>query len=134
MRTNKGFSYIELALIIAVLGLLAVVAIPRHVDAPRRSMSEFHEEASIKYVSSLHDSLAAHVEDHNMRGTKWVDNGEEIMAFLDEGLRMPASMQYANNVWIDNETGFKWKFMPAENKSTPRIKRLPPKSQQKISD
>ncbi len=134
MFENKGFSYIDVVIVISVLGLLAVAAIPRSFDKQVESISESYGEGAIKYIGSLHNSLAAHVEDHDMLGTKWVKDGKEIMTFLDKDREMPESMHYANNVWIDNESGLQWEFVPSSNKAPPRIRRLPPKPQPKISD
>jgi len=134
MRTNQGFPFIELGIAVAVLGLLAVVAVPRPIEKHHEGEADYYEKVSIKYMSSLHDRLASHVADHYTYGTEWVKDGKEIMAALDEEGAMPENMHYANNVWTDNESGIQWEFQPAKERSTPRIKRLPPKHQSKIWD
>ena len=37
MRGNKGFTLIELVMIIVILGILAVVAIPRYIDMQKEA-------------------------------------------------------------------------------------------------
>ena len=123
MKSQKGFSLIELVMIIVILGILAVVAIPRHVDNRQEAYRETKEMAAIKYVGSLHDALAVHVADHYLRGTEWVETGEDVIKLLDEGIEMPPGMMYRNNTWIEPETGIEWKFLQATESSTPRIVR-----------
>ena len=123
MKRKKGFSFIELVMIIVILGILAVVAIPRHIDFQQEVQRESKEMAAIKYIGSLHDALATHVADHYLRGTEWVRAGEDVIVLLDEGIEMPPGMQYKNNTWIEPETGIQWEFIQATDISTPRIVR-----------
>ena len=123
MKRQKGFSLIELVMIIVILGILAVAAIPRHVDLRQESQRETKEMAAIKYAGYLHEALAVHVADHYLRGTEWVKSGEELIGLLEDSIEMPQGMIYKNNSWLEPETGIEWEFIQATKSSTPRIVR-----------
>lgn len=120
----KGFPLVQLMAILIVLGLLSVVAIPRYIDTQQDRHQEAREVAAHSYIRALHSVLTVNTANHYLRGTEWVENGEELMGLLEQGWKMPKGMRYADNVWIDERTGMKWEFTKASDRSPPRIKRV----------
>ncbi|MEW6443847.1 MAG: prepilin-type N-terminal cleavage/methylation domain-containing protein [bacterium] len=116
MGKNKGFTLIELVMIIVILGILSVVAIPRYLNM----QSEAKEAAAKGYIGALNSALTIHVADHYLRGTAWVADGAALMNLLESGSSMPSGMSYAANVWsVDDEET--WQFVAATDTSPPLI-------------
>lgn len=120
----KGFPLIQLIAIAIVLGLLSVVAIPRYMDTRNDQYREAMEVAAHSYIRALHSVIAVNTANHYLRGTAWVQDGEELMGLLEERWKMPQDMRYEDNVWVDEKTGMKWAFERASNRLPPRIKRV----------
>jgi hypothetical protein len=119
---NRG---LQVLTILIIVGLLAVVAIPRYIDTRRDMQREAQVTVAHNYIRALHSALTVNTANHYLRGTEWVEDGEELMERLEDGRGMPKSMRYVDNVWTDVETGLKWKFNKASGKLPPRIKRVP---------
>lgn len=117
MRGNKGFTLIELVMIIVILGILAVVAIPRYIDMQQ----EARQAAAEGYIGALNSALTAHVADHYLRGTKWVDNGDKLMDLLEEGSAMPGGMSYNKGKWTVEGMDESFTFVKADDDSPPKI-------------
>ena len=117
MRGNKGFTLIELVMIIVILGILAVVAVPRYINM----QTEAREAAAESYIGALNSALSAHTADHYLRGTEWVADGTEAMDLLEEGSDMPDGMSHSNGTWTLEGSDKKWTFVKATDESAPRI-------------
>jgi len=117
MRGNKGFTLIELVMIIVILGILAVVAIPRYINM----QTEAREAAAEAYIGALNSALSSHTADHYVRDTAWVKNGDEAMDLLQEGSEMPDGLTFNNDTWTLEGSDKTWKFSKATDDSSPRI-------------
>ena len=109
MRSNRGFTLIELVMIIVILGILSVVAIPRYINM----QSEAELAAAFGYIGALNSALTAHVADHHLTGAPWVSSGEAAMAFLEEGSETPKGLTYKKNVWTTSDLNEHWTFYKA---------------------
>jgi len=118
MRGKNGFTLIEMVMVIVILGILAVVAVPRYTH----TQAEQREEASEVYIGALQNALSAHIADHYLRKTPWVTSGEDVMRLLEHrDRRMPEDMTYAEGRWTLEKSGMAWKFSPATDSASPRI-------------
>ena len=117
MRGNKGFTLIELVMIIVILGILAVVAVPRYINM----QTEAREAAAESYIGALNSAMSAHTADHYVRGTDWVKNGDEAMELLEGGSEMPDGLSYKGGEWTLEGSDKKWKFSKATDDVAPKI-------------
>lgn len=124
MRGNKGFTLIELVMIIVILGILSVVAIPRYINMQQ----EASEAAAGGYIGAVNSALVTHIADHYLKGTAWVRDGEAAMALLEEGSTMPENMSFKDNVWSVEGMTYQYQFKAADDKNPPRIIRFTPKN------
>jgi len=120
MVRNRGFTLIELVMILFILGILSVVAVPRYVDMQR----EVQASGAQSFMCRLNGALAAHVSEHYVQGTEWVRSGEELMRLVKDGPGMPDGMTYENETWTVHGAGMIWRFEAASDGSAPRIVRL----------
>ena len=119
MARNRGFTLVELVMILLVLIILSVVAVPRYIDIQR----QVQEAGAQAFMCGLNSALAAHIGEHYVKGTEWVENGEELMGLMKEGPEMPEGMTYENDTWTVNGAEMSWKFEAAADPSPPGIVR-----------
>jgi len=119
MRGNKGFTLIELVMVIVILGILSVVAIPRYINMQK----EAQVAAAEGYVGALSSALTMHAADHYLRGTAWIADGDAAMKLLDDGSAMPKGMTYSKNVWSLDGSKDTFEFKAATDTSPPQIVR-----------
>lgn len=88
LKNEKGFTLIELVMIIVILGILAAVAIPRFID-----LRSDADRANAKAVVGALNSTSAIVFARHVTGTTnvcaeaaTVDTAAELAACLDGGL------------------------------------------------
>lgn len=122
MRKNRGFTLIELVMIIVILGILTVVAIPKYIDMRERAL----QSAGMGIVGAMQSALSAHIADHHLRGTEWVKNGKQVMEqLLEDGFEVPDGLKYdeKKDRWFMEEypEGYA-QFYPADDE-----KGLPPR-------
>ncbi len=119
MRGNKGFTLIELVMIIVILGILSVVAIPRYINM----QSEAREASGEAYIGALNSAISNHIADHYLRGTAYVKDAKEATALLEKNSKMPDGMTLKDTVWSVDGGSYKYTFVKAKDSDPPRIDR-----------
>jgi prepilin-type N-terminal cleavage/methylation domain-containing protein len=117
MHGNKGFTLIELVMVIVILGILSVVAVPRYINM----QTEARQAAAEAYIGALNSAMSSHTADHYVRNTPWVANGQAAMDLMDGASELPDGLTYSNNAWSLEGTDKKWTFNAATATVAPKI-------------
>lgn len=65
VRSNKGFTLIELVMVIVILGLLAAVAIPKYINL----QNEANAASNMAYMGSIRSIVSMKFSQETIRGT-----------------------------------------------------------------
>ena len=116
MEKNKGFTLIELLAVIAILGIIIIVAVPKILDVINKSR-ESAAKTSIKLVK---DAIKTQVASSNLIGTDFIKESDEcyIFDFDDQSTKnvrtlnvknkdkISGSIKYCNNIFYDDNLKF----------------------------
>ena len=116
MEKNKGFTLIELLAVIAILGIIIIVAVPKILDVINKSR-ESAAKTSIKLVK---DAIKTQVASNDLLGTGFIKESDEcyIFDFDDQSTKnvrmlnvknkdkISGSIKYCNSVFYDDNLKF----------------------------
>ena len=80
---NKGFTLIELIIVMVILGIMAAVAVPKYLD----SISNAEESAEDAVISSIRSGLKQHANNTLYTGGRstWPNNPFEVLSDAPSG-------------------------------------------------
>ncbi len=108
LRSNKGFTLIELVIIIVILGILSVVAIPKYVD-----MQEEAREASIRgALGNMRSAISIQYARNALNGSPGFPSALDGTMFADGQVpQEPVTKSRAVKSAFDGTGG--WVYNPA---------------------
>lgn len=96
MRRHKGFTLIELIVVIMILGILATIAVPKFLKTSARA----HDNATRQSLAVVRNAIELYTADHN--GELPGQAGVELAVDLADYIRgnFPVSSPQANNTVV----------------------------------
>ena len=82
-NTNKGFTLIELIIVMVILGIMATVAVPRYLD----SIANAEESAEDAVISAIRNGLKQYANNALVDGGRatWPDNPFDVLSETPAG-------------------------------------------------
>ena len=122
MKDNKGFSLVELIIVIAIMAILVGILAPQFI----KYIEQSREAKDIQAIDSIRKAIEAYSSEHEQRGTHvLVADGNTIEYTLDDGGslqeygiedqtiqsssdKVVATYTFENSEWtvVDNCTGY----------------------------
>ena len=96
-NTNKGFTLIELIIVMVILGIMAAVAVPRYLD----SISNAEESAENAVISSIRAGLKAAANDslYTNGRASWPTNPFDALAEKPAGYTENGDLADVDGEW-----------------------------------
>ena len=96
MRNQKGFTLIELMIVVAIIGILAAIAIPNYLGMQKKAKGRAIMEAAGSAKSELHNWMATVISQES--GVVDFDGDGDLNAALDDVAR-PANIAAIPAAW-----------------------------------
>ncbi|MCL1881926.1 MAG: prepilin-type N-terminal cleavage/methylation domain-containing protein [Oscillospiraceae bacterium] len=76
LRNHKGFTLIEVVIVVAIVGIMSAVAVPNAIASQRRAEGQRHNEHARSFYFALQQTLISVTEfDNTPHEFTWSDNG-----------------------------------------------------------
>jgi type IV pilus assembly protein PilA len=103
-RNKKGFTLIELIVVLAVLGIISLIAVPRYLGMQEKS----REEADYRTAASIAQAAELYYARNNMMSTTISYISLETTKLIDEDIKLQ-SKKYKNLILSDTNVEIKVK-------------------------
>ena len=102
MTSHKGFTLIELIIVMVILGIMAAVAVPRYLD----SISNAEESAENAVISSIRAGLKQYANNslYSEGRSTWPSNPFEVLAEKPAGYSLISAMASQDGQWTFDST------------------------------
>lgn len=110
-KNNKGFTLVELIAVIAILGIIAAIAVPRFSASREKAAISAHN-ANVRTLMNAANLYFI----ENEQGANWPGENEDWNSYIQEWPNIPKGLsgtylgEDGNTVQIDEETSYEVKI------------------------
>lgn len=110
-KKKKGFTLIELVIVIAIIGVLAAIAIPRYNTARKKAANTAHN-ANVQMLKTAAILKQSEINDDTT--ITWTKDNQEDNNYVEKWPEIPAGADVSENSYIVTITKDKIDVKPVE--------------------